>query len=163
MNQIVLLLAALSAALIAGLFYGYSCSVNPGLGKLPDKEYLTAMQHINASILNAGFFFSFLGTLILLPVATWIHRSADNNIIFYLLLSAAVLYGIGVFGVTVAGNVPLNDQLANARLQELDADMLRKLRILFEPRWVMYHQIRTIASMVTVVLVIMACIKSKPS
>lgn len=55
---------ALTTALIAGLFYAYSCSVNPGLGNLPDKEYILTMQSINIAIINPVFMLSFIGTVI---------------------------------------------------------------------------------------------------
>lgn len=42
-----LFLATLLCGLLAGLFYGYSCSVNNGLGRLNDPGYLKAMRSIN--------------------------------------------------------------------------------------------------------------------
>jgi len=55
-QNITLVITTTTTSLIAGLFYAYSCSVNPGLRRLADKEYLTAMQSINKAILNPVFF-----------------------------------------------------------------------------------------------------------
>lgn len=71
--NIVLILAATAAALMAGLFYSWSCSVVPGLAKLSDANYLASMQAMNKAILNPVFFSSFFGTLLLLPISTFIH------------------------------------------------------------------------------------------
>ncbi|MGY3211723.1 anthrone oxygenase family protein [Mucilaginibacter sp. HD30] len=163
MSDFVLLITALMTALIAGLFYAYSCSVNIGLGRLPDDEYLNAMQKINAAILNPWFFASFMGTLILLPVSTWLHFSAGNTPRLYLLLAASVIYVVAVFGVTVIGNVPLNGQLAAADLQKLSAQQMSELRAAFEKPWLLYHLIRTVAVIFTLVLVLTSLLQFKIS
>ncbi|MFC6196062.1 DUF1772 domain-containing protein [Dyadobacter subterraneus] len=115
---------ALTTALIAGLFYAYSCSVNPGLGKLPDKEYLAAMQSINVAILNPVFMLSFIGTLVLLPLAACQFYSQSLSTRFIFLIVAALIFITGTFGVTIFGNVPLNNALAafdinSASIQEI--------------------------------------------
>lgn len=161
MSDFILLLTALATALIAGLFYAYSCSVNIGLGRLPDSEYLNAMQKINAAILNPGFFASFMGTLILLPVSTWLQFSAGNSTRFYLLLAATAVYVIAVFGVTILGNVPLNEQLAAANLQKLSIQQVSELRMAFEKPWLLYHMVRTVASAISLVLVLASCLQIK--
>ncbi|MBC8154239.1 MAG: DUF1772 domain-containing protein, partial [Bacteroidetes bacterium] len=73
--NIVLGCATVTTALIAGLLYAYSCSVNPGLNRLSDASYLAAMQSINREIQNPVFFLSFLGALVLLPLSTWMLHS----------------------------------------------------------------------------------------
>jgi uncharacterized membrane protein len=50
-----LLIAVILTGLIAGLFFAYACSVNLGLTRLADAEYLKAMQSINGAILNPWF------------------------------------------------------------------------------------------------------------
>ena len=105
-QQLVLIVTATSTALIAGLFYAYSCSVNIGLGKLSDEGYIAAMQSINREIQNPLFFASFMGTPVLLTVSAWMHYKIDALNTFYLLLTAALFYVIGAFAVTLFGNVP---------------------------------------------------------
>ena len=125
--NIILLIATTLTALITGLFYGYSCSVNLGLGRLPDREYLAAMQSINKEILNPLFFASFLGTLVLLPLSTYLHKGQPVSSQFTLLLIATLIYAIGVIGITFFGNVPLNDTLAKVNLPSV---LLRKLPVI---------------------------------
>ncbi|MCS3799435.1 DUF1772 domain-containing protein [Niastella sp. OAS944] len=156
--NITLLITALTTALIAGLFYSYSCSVNPGLGKLPDAGYLAAMQSINREILNPLFFMSFIGTLILLPVSAWVQYSNPAHTRFYLLLAATVIYALGTFGVTIMGNVPLNNALDGFQLQSASPETLQQYRQSFEKPWNRLHSIRTMANAITLILVLLACI-----
>lgn len=156
--NIALLAAAFTTALIAGLFYAYSCSVNAGLGRLPDTGYLAAMQAINREILNPLFFMSFMGTLILLPLATWLQYGHPVSPRFYLLLAATLVYGIGTFGVTIIGNVPMNNALDAFNIQAASAEEISQHRTLFEKPWNKLHSIRTIANAIALILVLVACI-----
>ncbi|MDH6253509.1 putative membrane protein [Chryseobacterium sp. H1D6B] len=159
MTTLLLLITAVLTALIAGLFYAYSCSVVLGLGKLSNVEYLKSMQSINREILNPVFFMSFMGTAVLLPVSTFVYRA--QNPVFIFLLLATVVYLVGVFGVTAAGNVPLNDQLDKFDIAVAAAEAVKRMRESFEARWNLLNNIRTACSIVTVILVICACIWNK--
>ena len=151
--KILLLLTGFVTALISGLFYSYSCSVNPGLKRLPDMEYLHAMQVINRAILNPWFFISFIGTLLLLPVSAWmVYKNEGDSISFYMMLSAALIYLVGVFGVAVFGNVPLNERLDKLNLHSVGEDVLKTLRIAFERPWNSFHFIRTISIQLSLLL-----------
>lgn len=156
-QNLILVSAATTTALMAGLFYAYSCSVNPGLGRLADMDYLTAMQSINRAILNPVFFAGFIGTALLLPASTWLQYSQPLRMRFWLLLSASVLYLVGVFGVTIFGNVPLNEVLDLFNIQTASADDVAAQRRAFEIPWNKLHTIRTTASILALVLVIVAC------
>jgi uncharacterized membrane protein len=156
-STITLIIAAVLTGLIAGLFYSYSCSVNPGLGGLSDTSYLAAMQSINRAILNPVFFASFMGTLIFLPVSAYLNRNTPGSSTFILLAAAAAVYIIGTFGVTMFGNVTLNNALDAINLNA-PAEELSKQRALFEKPWNSLHQVRTLASVLAFVLVILACV-----
>lgn len=158
MTTLVLLLTCLTTALIAGLFYGYSCSVNIGLGRLPDREYLAAMQSINIAILNPVFFLSFMGTLILLPASCYLNYGRPT---FMVLVLAMLVYLIGVFGVTVFGNVPLNEALAKFDMTAASVSEIANQRTRFEEPWNKLHTFRTLATLISLVLVIVACLRSE--
>jgi uncharacterized membrane protein len=157
-TNIILIITAISTALIAGLMYAYTCSVNIGLGKLPDEGYIAAMQSINREIQNPVFFISFMGTLVLLPLSAWLEYKAGVSAGFYLLLAAAILYAIGTFGVTLFGNVPLNEALDKFNLQQASDKEITNQRAIFETAWNRLHLIRTIASFLSLVLVAIACV-----
>jgi uncharacterized membrane protein len=152
-----LILTAICSSLIAGLFYAYSVSVNPGLHALSDEQYVAAMQSINKAILNPFFFATFMGTLVLLPVSTYLHVSHANKAKFVLLLTASIIYILLVFGVTVVKNVPLNEELARYDLSSASPEAITSARVKFENTWNAWHQVRTLSCIIAAAFVIVAC------
>lgn len=160
-QNILLFLSVLLSGMVAGLFYGYSCSVIPGLGNLSNREYLKAFQFINKAILNPYFFTSFMGTLIILPVTAWVNYSKVSDTSFYFLLAATIIYCVGVFGVTAFGNVPLNNSLTHFDINPASELAVSQKREAFEKLWNHYHSIRTIASVLTFSLTVISIIANK--
>lgn len=158
-KDIIRFITILLAGLTAGLFYAYSCSVNIGLHALPDKEYLMAMKAINDAIQNPWFFAGFMGLLVFLPLSCI--QSYRSGLSFYLLLGASLSYFIFVFGVTAWGNVPLNNQLADLIIESASPQLLSEARKIFEEPWNNFHLIRSIASVVTFALLILAALMKK--
>lgn len=162
-SNIIIVSAAVTTALISGLFYAWSCAVIPGLSKVSDHTYLESMQQINRAILNPVFFMSFIGAALLLPLCTYIQYSPTFNARFWLLLSATIIYLTGTFGVTAFGNVPLNDMLDQFPLTTASLQDIARMRARFEQPWVYLHTIRTVAGVITLVLVIVACLCPAPA
>lgn len=161
-QNLILVVTVTSTGLIAGLYYAWSCSVIPGIGKLSDVNYLSAIQSMNKEILNPVFFASFMGTLILLPVCTWLHYKSGMSTTFWLLLAASLIYAIGSFGVTMVGNVPLNNTMDKFNVSSATIESMIKQRQNFEIPWNKLHSIRTFATVVSFVLTIIACILKSP-
>jgi uncharacterized membrane protein len=149
-------MTATAAALMAGLFYAFSCSVNLGLARLSNAEYVAAMQSINRAILNPIFFAAFFGAPILLPLTTFLHYGQSMR--FRFLLAATVIYLIGTFGATVFGNVPLNNALDRFNLESASEAETALQRANFETRWNNLNTIRTVSSTLAVILVVIACL-----
>jgi uncharacterized membrane protein len=160
-QNFILFITVLFSGLVAGLLYSYSCSVNPGLKALPDNQYLAAMQSINAAIQNPLFFISFMGILILFPFALRHVYITQPTASFYFFIAAAALYYIAVFGVTVAGNVPLNNRLAGFPISSATAADMASMRMMFEKPWNNYHSVRTTAAILSFGCIIMAIFKFK--
>lgn len=158
-SQIIQIIAVLLTGLAAGFFYSYQCSVTGGLGKLSDREYLTAFQALNEATLNPWFYASFIGCLFVLPLASWLSFNAGVQTSFYFLLSATVVYFTGTFGITMLVNVPLNEMLANFNIGASTEKDLLSLRDRFEPSWNKYHLIRTVAVVLSFLLTILAMLK----
>ena len=146
-------------SLVSGLFYGYQCSVINGLGALADKEYLSAFQSINKAILNPTFMLSFMGSLIILPVISYMTFKSGSGLIFPCVLTATILYIVGVFGVTMFYNVPLNEKVAAFDIQNATEAQLRIMRSGFEGSWNKWHLIRTMAAVACVISLIIPLIK----
>lgn len=152
----------LLSGLIAGLLFSYSCSVNPGLRFLSDNEYIKAMQSINNAIQNLYFFIPFLGLLLVLPISTFLNYKNQIDLSFYLVLLATIIYVFGVFGITMFGNVPLNEHLAKFSITTATSYEISEMRQSFEKPWNSYHTLRTAASIISFSLTIFSLIKSKP-
>ena len=153
--------AVLLTGLVTGLLYGYDCSVVKGLGNLKDDAYLQSFQSINKVIQNPYFFISFMGCLIVLPIATWMSSRHSSPTTFYLLLTATLLYIVAVFGVTIFGNVPLNEQLAKFSISTATENEISSMRKAFENLWNNYHFVRTVAAIIAFSLAIISMLKLK--
>lgn len=154
-SNIILTLTATLTALMAGLFYAWSCSVMLGFARLNDREFVSAMQKTNRAILNPVFFASFFGAPIFLVISTFLHYGFPR---FWLLFSATIIYLIGNFGVTMFGNVPLNNTLDQFNLESATDEEIARQRINFERPWNNLNTIRTISSTLALILVIIACL-----
>lgn len=158
MKLIILVFTATTTALMAGLFFAWSCSVTLGLARVADSEYISAMQWMNREIQNPLFFICFMGTAILLPLNTYLFYTSPASVRFWLLAGASLVYLVGVMGVTIFGNVPLNESLDSFHLWSASAKEIAAQRLRFEGPWNKLNNIRTVASTITIVLVILACI-----
>jgi uncharacterized membrane protein len=158
LTNIILVITATTTALMAGLFYAFSCSVNLGLARLSNVEYISAMQSTNRAIQNPIFFAAFFCAPILLPLSVLLHYGQPLTMRFWFLLAATIIYLIGIFGVTIFGNFPLNNTLDRFDLQAASEVKLAVQREGFEKRWNNLNMIRTVSSTLAVILVVMACL-----
>ena len=156
LSDIVLLITATLTALMAGLFYAWSCSVMLGFARLPDREFVAAMQATNRAIQNPIFFAAFFGAPIFLPISTFLHYGQSPR--FWFLLAATVIYLIGTFGVTIFGNVPLNNTLDRFDLQSASEAEFATQRDNFERRWNNLNTTRTVSATLALILVVIACL-----
>lgn len=157
-DNTILVVGGTLTGLVAGLLFSFSVAIVPALRLLKPKVHLEIMQKINVKILNPVFMLSFLGPSFLLPLAAFLYRSAAA---FPLLLASAVLYLIGVTGVTIAGNAPLNYRLDRVKLDQCNDTEAERIRQEFNgagAAWMRLHSVRTIASIAATVLVLIACL-----
>lgn len=154
--DIVLLVAATLTALMAGLFFAFSCAVMPGLARLSDREFVAAMQAINRRIQNPVFFTVFFGAPVFLVLSVFLHYGQMPR--FWFVLAACMIFLTGTFAVTVFGNVPLNNRLDRVDLlAAADAETALQ-RASFETRWNNLNTIRAAASTLSVILLLIACL-----
>ena len=151
-------MTATTTALMAGLFYAFSCSVNLGLARLSNAEYISAMQSINRTIQNPIFFAAFFGAPILLPLIVFLHYGQPLTMRFWFLLAATIIYLIGTFSVTIFGNIPLNNTLDHFNLELASEKEASLQRANFEGRWNNLNTIRTVSSTIAIMLVVIACL-----
>jgi len=156
-KSIMLFIAILLSGLLAGIFFTWTNAVTPGIGKLEDLAYLQVFQHMNRAILNPLFFIIFMGAL-LFPATSAYYYKSNSKLIFRLLIIATTIYFIGVFIVTIIGNLPLNDLIDKSILESLSKTEIIELREKYEMKWNSLHLIRTITSTSTFFILIIVSI-----
>ena len=133
---------ALGCGLMAGTFFAFSAFVMRGLSARPAPEAIAAMQAINIAVINPLFMTVFMGSAALSVAAlVWamLHRghAATPPV-----LVGALLYLVGCFAVTVAGNVPLNDALALVKPGDANA---AKIWADFTANWMLWNHLRALS------------------
>ena len=110
--DLIITVGVVGCGLIGGVFFAFSAFVMSGLNRLPAARATAAMQSINVTAQHPPLMLALFGTaavcgsLIYRAITTWGDRRA------LLLMLGAVIYLIGAVVVTIAVNVPLNNQLA---------------------------------------------------
>jgi uncharacterized membrane protein len=115
------LAASLGCGLVAGVFFAFSSFVMPALKRLKPAHGIAAMQSINRLAVAPAFMAALFGTAVAcLGLAVWAAISWGERPAA-LVLAGGGLYIVGVVGVTIARNVPLNERLAKLHPQDADA------------------------------------------
>jgi uncharacterized membrane protein len=145
---------AVTSAAVGGLFYAFSTFVMKGLDRAEPIEAIAAMRGINAEAQsNAAFLMLFMGSALLavgVGVAALFKLSQPGT---GYVLAGAVL-GLVAFIVTMAFNVPLNNQLDALDPAALSAaDALREWRAYLGP-WTAWNHVRTVAPLLGSVLIL---------
>ncbi len=156
--DIVLVVGGTLTALLAGLFYAFNVAFIPALRSLKGIWHIAAMQAINDKILNVVFFVSFFAPVFLLPLAAFLYWGRPQC---WYLIASALLYIIGAVGVTLAGNVPLNDELAQFDANQLSEDEAERIRREYQgpgTPWMRYHNVRTLTTTAATALIFIACL-----
>ena len=146
-----LLSTLLLTGLTAGLCFTWTNAVTPGIGKLDDQNFLMAFQQMNRSIINPSFLLIFFGPLLGHLVNVYLHRFTPDKS-FWLFVVAAALYLIGLVLVTITKNVPLNELLDSVDIATASQEELGWLRRQFEKPWNTWHNIRTLTSTLSFLL-----------
>jgi len=141
---------------MAGLFYNWSFNITTGLVKLDDRSYLRMMQILNKSILNPSFMLIFIGSIITLSFLTFLQGKIAFNLLFWLIISAMIIYLAGGIVITFCGNLPMNKKLESLNLIQITNDECYTFRRIFETKWNTLNLIRTISSLISLVILLIA-------
>lgn len=138
-----ILCAAIGCALTAGIFFAFSTFVMQALALQPPAPGIAAMQSINITVINPWFMASFFGPAvagIMLTILALRQWDQPGSIYW---LAGTLLYLLGTIGVTIAGNIPLNDALANV-IPDSTEGMTLWSKYLTD--WTLWNHIRTFAA-----------------
>jgi uncharacterized membrane protein len=148
---VLVLVTSLGAALAAGVFFAFSNFVMAALGRIPAAEGIRAMQTINVTVINPLFMAVLFGTgLLCLAVIVAALADWDDDYSPFL-VGAGVAYLVGTVLVTMAFNVPRNNEVARqdpntAAAEEVWGRYLRE--------WTAWNTVRTIASAATMIALV---------
>lgn len=156
LSIITLLMTVLTTGFMTGIFFTWTNAVMPGIGKLSNLEFLKALQSMNRVILNPLFYISFIAPMVLFAMSLFFNYTLSSNSIFRLLFAAAIIYILGVFFITVLGNIPLNNLLDQSQLEMLNLEELQSLRTQIEVPWNQFNLIRTLSSFSSFVFLLIA-------
>lgn len=144
---------AISVGIMAGVYFTFSTFVMKSLDDIAAPAGMLAMQSINRVILKSIFlpifFVSSLASAALILLMLYEPTSPGAR----WALMGSGLYFVGMFIVTVVGNVPLNNRLEATDASGADG---AEMWALYLTRWTRWNHIRTIACTVSLVLLILA-------
>ncbi|HYI93760.1 MAG TPA: anthrone oxygenase family protein [Bryobacteraceae bacterium] len=155
--DILSLICAIGCGMVAGVFFAFSTSVMKALAKLPAEHGIAAMQGINALIINPLFLGIFLGTAIacaLMLLACLLRYELPGRL---MAVSAAAVYIVGSFLVTMLFNVPRNNMLARLIPTSSEAATVWKEYV---AGWTAWNHVRTFAALAAAVLFMLATFRS---
>lgn len=148
-----LLFAAVGSGLSAGIFFAFSTFVMAALGQQPPAAGIAAMQAINITVINPWFMAAFFGPALvgLGWGAVALHHLDQPGALYG--LAAAVIYLVGTLGVTIVGNIPLNDALAAVHPHSGAAATLWTSYL---RDWTLWNHVRTAAAAIAAALFTLA-------
>lgn len=144
--------ALVSAAIMAGIYFTFSVFAMRALASLGDEDGANAMRAINRVILQSAFLPLFLASsaasLALVVLGMLGHGAAPHQ-----LVAGGLVYVLGMTGVTMLGNVPLNNRLESADPATAAGQALWRD---YAVRWTRLNHIRTLACVAALVLFVLA-------
>lgn len=150
--QLLVWFAALSAGIMAGVYFTFSTFAMRAFAELGDEAGARAMQSINVVIQRSAFLPLFFASTLACAalVALGLMGLAGPQGIW--VIAGGAVYVIGMFVVTVIGNVPLNKRLdAVDPASEEGSAMWRE----YLARWTPLNHVRTLACTVAMALLVM--------
>ena len=143
-----ILILSLITGIMAGIYFTFSFVVVDALKLMPNNEGARAMNRINDVIVKTVFlplfFVSTIWYFALLFRGVIFTSASEPNFVW-----ASVIYIVGMFGVTVFGNVPLNNKLKS---RAKDPQKLMAAWDEYGHKWVVLNHVRVVSCTVAFVL-----------
>jgi len=156
----VMLFTAIASALTAGIFFAFSTFIMQALAQQPSAQGIATMQSINITVINPWFMAAFFGPAvsgIILTIAL-LQQWEQPGAIYWLI--GSLIYLIGTIGVTIAGNIPLNDALAIVSPNSAEG---ATLWVRYLSDWTFWNHVRTVAACLAATLFAIALFDQIPN
>ncbi|MEO0511046.1 MAG: anthrone oxygenase family protein [Verrucomicrobiota bacterium] len=152
-----LVFAALSTTMVAGLVFTFSTVVMPGISNLDDRGFVRAFQVIDGIIQDGQLLFGFVwvGSILSLFAVSIMGFWQLDGLPQWLLFAANLLYIAGVQAPTFKVNVPHNNRLQAVPVAQSNDAAVTAARQRFEATWNRSNHFRTtIATVVSIILIL---------
>lgn len=143
------IVAASAAGLMAGVYFAFSGFILRALDQLGAAPAADAMNAINKIILRSWFMALFFGSTLLYSALAAVAVLNTDLAGRWLLVTIGVIYVVGMFLVTAALNVPLNDRLAATAN---DAHSRAEIWAHYRLYWRRWNDLRSLCSLTAMVL-----------
>jgi len=145
--------AAIGCGLMAGVYFAFSAFVMIALDRAGHAHGIAVMNAINIAIVKSPFMPVFLGTSLVCAALSLLALLRWNQPGALLMLAGSVVYVAGMFLVTVAFNVPLNEALSAV---DPSSPAAAPLWGHYLKHWTFWNHVRTVASTAACALFIAA-------
>ena len=135
--------AALSTALMAGIYFAFSSFVMDSLAKIDNSSGIKAMQSINKTILSSSFMPLFFGSSIVAAILAILSIYEFEGLVSYVTTISSLIYIFGMFLCTAMFNVPLNKILADTSVESSQSIQIWKHYL---DTWTKWNHLRTVTS-----------------
>lgn len=154
LRTVTLVLGTVSVGMVAGIYYGWSVSVMPGLARTDDRTFVAAFQAMDKAIVRAPFLTVFGGSLALTALAVLLHLGQGQRDALPWAAAAFVLYLLTIV-TTGRFNIPRNNTLQD--VGDPDGTDVAAARERFdEATWVRWHNVRTVLCVIALVCMVVA-------
>ncbi|WP_053205886.1 DUF1772 domain-containing protein [Jiangella muralis] len=143
------LASAVSAGLMAGVYFAFSSMIMPGLRRLQPGEAIRAMQSIDVALMNAWFLTAFVGSAVLsgISVVYSITRWGEEEAIYLLIAGLLLIFGSIV--LTGSYHIPRNKAL---HLVDPDGPEAKRRWETYDSEWTSWNHVRAVASLAAAIL-----------
>ncbi len=153
-------LSAFACAVIAGVFLAFSDFVMRSLDRTSDGGGIEAMQIINREVFRTIFMVLLISMAIVAPVLAIFAYQTQQGPPAMAILSASVVYIVGVFAVTINFNVPHNKRLDALAARGTAVENYWNQQFL--TGWTFWNHVRTAASAVAAIGFFVGAILTTP-
>lgn len=150
-------ISLVSCALVAGVFLTFSDFVMKSLNGARASAGIEVMQGINRDVFKTVFMVLLIG---MWPVSAGLGAYAHLYTIENggpAVIAAAIIYSLGVMGVTLVFNVPMNNRLAEKSSDSPEGETYWSG--IYYPRWTFWNWVRALASGAVAVCYLTACLQ----
>jgi uncharacterized membrane protein len=158
----VLVVATFLCSLVAGFLFAFAIVVMPGIRRLDDGDFIRAFQAMDRVIQNNQplFVIVWAGSVLAVAAAAILAVREVRGLDLLLVITAALVYFLGVQAPTVRINVPLNNALQKLDPAGMDDQAGKRARSDFEPRWNRWNVIRMACSGLASLLLLLVVLRT---